>query len=324
MEDSNIRNTSEQPAPATPPVVRHRQRWPNEEFRVICRPTLQPDPMWDRLTVPLRLAGADAMRPDGHGQLPRLAALATEAPWSRQLVGDVERQLRAQVALGRPWINFDPLLLVGEPGAGKTWFARRLGAALDLDSATLELGSTSDDRMLSGTARGWSSAQPAWPLIVMADNHCANPLLILDELDKAGGSQRSGHPHRALLAMLDRASSVAWHDQYLLTDCDLSHVNWIACANDLSPIPRPLLSRFHVIEVPKLGADDFDALLTSVIRETAKRWEVPVTMLPDLPVGAVTLLRDRFARHPSIRALARDTRALLTAALADGHGPRRS
>lgn len=192
---------------------------------------------WDMLTRPLRLAGRAAMRPSASGRFPALDALGEAMPWGKPLVDDVERQLRIQLALGRPWIRIEPVLLVGAPGVGKTWLARRLGAALALRGAALELGSASDDRTLSGTARGWSNAQPAWPLVVIASTCSPNPLLVLDELDKAGGSSSNGRPHHALLSLLEPASARAWYDQCLMTACDLSQVNWIACANTLDPIP---------------------------------------------------------------------------------------
>lgn len=278
---------------------------------------------WRVLSRPIRLAGAEAMRPDRHGRLPGLAELIGVAPWSRRLVEDLDRQLRAQVALGRPWVKFDPILLIGDPGVGKTWFARRLGATLGLGFAALELGSMSDDRLLSGTARGYTSATPAWPLVVMASEKIANPVLILDELDKAGGSEAHGHAHRALLGMLEGSSAGAWYDQCLMTNCDLIQINWVACANDTASIPRALLSRFKVVEIPAHGEEDFDDLLISIIHELARCWDMPVAMLPDLPRKALEVLRDRFERRKSIRVLARDTRTLIIAALADGRRSRK-
>ena len=162
---------------------------------------------WDVLTTPLRLAGASAMRLSSTGHFASLQLLAEAMPWAAPLVGDLERQLRTQLALGRPWVRFEPMLFLGPPGVGKSWMARKLAEALDVPSAVMELGSTSDDRTLSGTARGWSGAQPAWPLVVMASTKTANPMLVVDELDKAGGSDRSGRPHNALLAMVEPSSA---------------------------------------------------------------------------------------------------------------------
>lgn len=278
---------------------------------------------WDRLTRPLPLAGASAMRPAPGGGFPQLDALAMAGPWSASLITSIESQLIAHTAVGRPWIKIEPLLLVGAAGTGKTWFARRLGKALDLPTAALECANMTDDRLISGTPRGWSNAQPAWPLMVIANTRCPNPLIILDEIDKAGGSDRNGSPHRALLSLIEPMSAGSWHDPCLLADCDLSQINWIACANALDPIPAPLLSRFRIVRVPPPRAEDFDPLLASITGSIAAEWKVSGDMLPDVPARATTMLRRRFARQPSVRQLARDVRAILTARLADGEGPRR-
>lgn len=278
---------------------------------------------WSSLTLPLPLAGAEALRPDANGRLPAIEALRAASPWLEPILKHLELQLRVQLAIGRPWVAFEPLLLVGPPGTGKTWLVRRIAEALGLPSGVLEMGAASDDRTLAGTARGYNQTQPAWPLVEIAQSEVANPVLALDEIEKAGGSARNGRPHFTLLGMIETTSAKAWYDGCLLAECDLSHVNWIACANDVAPIPTPLLSRFHVFELSPPQPDHFDAALASIVRDIAMRWEWPINMMPALPPTAVSVLRDQFSRSRSIRRLARDARALLGAALVDRGGATR-
>lgn len=281
------------------------------------------DARWAKLFEPVELGGRRSMRVSPAGRFPRLDELVAAAPWAEQLVRDVERQLRTQLALGRPWVAMEPVLLVGPAGVGKTWFARKLGAALGIATLVAELSTMSDDRMLSGTASGYQSAQPGWPLVAIAGTGIANPLLVLDEIDKAGGSNANGRPHQTLLSMLEPASAKSWYDQCLLMACDISHVNWMACANITDTIPAPLLSRFRIMEVPHPKPADFDAILVSLVRDIAANWEVPPGILPELPPAAFQLLRRRFMGKPSVRDLARNVRAVLGGLLADGHGPSR-
>lgn len=262
-------------------------------------------------------------RAAGGGFFPRLDALVAARPWAAGLVCGVERQVRTQFAIGRPWMQIEPTLLVVSPGVGKTWLARQLVAAFDLPTATLELGGASDDRALAGTARGYTYTIPCWPLVVIARTATANPLLVLDEVDKAGGSNQHGRPHHALLAMLEPASARAYHDQCLLADADISRVNWIACANHLDAIPASLLSRFRVVELLRPSADHFDAALASITDRLAAEWQIAPELIPDLPARALKILRGEFARGRSVRQLARHARALLGAALADRGGPTR-
>ncbi|RDE05970.1 AAA family ATPase [Sphingomonas aracearum] len=273
---------------------------------------------WSALTEPLPLAGATAMRPDAKGGFPALDAVAAAMPWAAALVADVARGVRLQLALGRPWVQFEPVLLVGLPGVGKSWLARRLADALHLPSAVLELGNASDDRQLSGTARGWSNAQPAWPVVTIAATRCANPLLVVDEIDKAGGSAQHGRPHHALLSMIEPGSAKRWPDPCLLGACDLSAVNWVACANTIDPIPTALRSRFRVVELAPPDPTHFDAALASVLGDLAARWDLPANLYLMPPLRAVRLLRRQFADHRSIRLLSRHATAIVGAMLTDG------
>src|SRR3546814_17372291 len=94
--------------------------------------------------------------------------------------------------VGIPWVRFRPFLLVGPPGCGETRLARRIGQFTGAGSNLLSVGGSSDNRMLQGTARGWRSADPSFPLLAIMRTEIANPLLIVDEIDKAAVGSNHG------------------------------------------------------------------------------------------------------------------------------------
>lgn len=154
----------------------------------------------------------------------------------------------------------------------------------------------------------------------MMDAHrCANPVLELDELDKAGGSRRAGNPHKALLAMLEPSTAKAYFDVCLMCEVDLSAACWILTANDASDLPRPLLSRLDVIRVGPPGPEHLDDLIADIVAGFARRWGVSPETLPNLPPRATRAIRDAFGGHRSVRRLRRHVEGLLAALVS---GPR--
>jgi hypothetical protein len=199
---------------------------------------------YQALAKPLPLRGSET-DPE---QLRR--ALLAEFPHLRDAIDRIIGDLRLRRRAGVNWVRFRPLLLVGPPGVGKTWFAKRLARLLDLGYGEVSGAGSSDDRMLRGTARGWRGAQPAFPLLVMLRTGGANPLIVVDEVDKAGGSERNGDIRQTLLPMLEVETARAWFDEALLAPTDLSGVSWLLTANDLAPLSAPLLSRVAVVQAP--------------------------------------------------------------------------
>jgi hypothetical protein len=164
--------------------------------------------------------------------------------------------------IGRTTIRLRPLLLVGDPGGGKSRFARRLGEVLGL-SVWREDASRADGAVFAGTDRRWYSAEPCHPFLAIAAARIANPLLLIDELEKAGTRSDYGRLWDCLLGFFESETSARYPDPALQTNLDLSQISYVATANSLYPLPSPIRDRMRIITFPKPSANDLDALLAA-------------------------------------------------------------
>lgn len=278
--------------------------------------------IYANLTTDLPLLGAAAVRPAAGGGVAVCARLREEMPWMGDAIDAVGRQLAIASWAGRPWLQFRPLCLIGPPGLGKSHFAHRLAVLAGVGTAALDLGAMHDAAALVAVSRGWTNTKPCWPAQMMNALGCANPVLVLDELEKAGGSRRNGEPQQALLAMTEGETARRYFDVCLLAEVDLSAICWIATANDAVGIPAPLASRFEVVRVAPPGLEHFDVVLEGLLAAQELRWAVPPGMLPALPPRARATLRRAFARTRSLRVLRRHVERVVSALIA-GAGPQR-
>ena len=205
--------------------------------------------------------------------------------------------------VGRDYVQLPPILLVGPPGAGKTALATSLLKALDLPFMLYPCGGASDSA-LGGTSRRWSTGEPSVPAALLASHRIASPGIVLDELDKPGSGDQNGRLHDALLGMLEPSTASRWHDPYFEADVDLSHVVWLATANAVDSLPRPLRDRCRILRVPAPGLEHLPDLSAALLRRAYAARDLDIRWASPLDGVELRAVAEAW-RGGSIRQLAR-------------------
>ena len=250
---------------------------------------------WNTFTVDdLDISRAQQILDRDHYGLKKVKDRILETLAVRKLAPDVKAQI---------------ICLVGPPGVGKTSIARSIAESLGRKYVRISLGGVRDEAEIRGHRRTYIGAMPGKIINAMITAKSANPLMLLDEIDKLAGDFR-GDPAAALLEALDPEQNSTFNDHFIDIPFDLSHVFFITTANDLGSIPGPLRDRMDVIELPSYTrAEKYNIARKHLLPKQLKA--CGLTGKVTLSQSALYGIIDGYTREAGVRNLERTITSVL-------------
>src|SRR5688572_9068511 len=184
------------------------------------------------------------VKPSG---VPEMADLYEQLPNFADALDDVKRHVALSQDSG-DGLEVTPMLLLGPPGIGKTHFARQLAELLSTGMSLVPMSSMTAGWLISGASSQWKGAKPGKVFEALVDGQYANPVIVVDEIDKASADAQYD-PLGALYGLLEHDTAGTFMDEFAEVAIDASQVIWIMTANDDRCIPEPIMNRMNVFEI---------------------------------------------------------------------------
>jgi ATP-dependent Lon protease len=197
--------------------------------------------------------------------LPAMDELYEDLPNFSEVLDDIKRQLSLCVS-SRDNLELAPMLLLGDPGIGKTHFAKRVSRLLGTGFGFMSMSSLTAGWIIGGASSQWKNAKPGKVFETFLRGEYANPVMVVDEIDKSA-ADGTYDPLGALYSLLEHDTAAEFIDEFVEVPIDASDVVWIATANDARVIPEPILNRMNVYEIEAPDAEATRRIAMAIYRE---------------------------------------------------------
>ena len=224
-----------------------------------------------------------------------LEELYCKFPNISEVTSFVAKQLSLCHLQDRPHFKLPSILLLGNPGLGKTRYLNALTTALKVPMHEVSMSSLSASFVLSGSDFTWGGGRPGKIAEIFLSDLCVNPIFVLDEIDKAGGDDRYD-PLGPLYQLLEKHTAKRFFDEALQISFDTSHFSWCATANREFRIPEPIMNRFKIFNIPDLSNEDIPIVAQSIYDDIRQENAWGAHFSEDLETDIFPLLYGKNAR----------------------------
>lgn len=195
-----------------------------------------------------------------------IADLRRDFPNFSEAIEHIEYATALSRLSDKPWFQMRPMLLVGAAGVGKTAFAQAFANSVGVAFKRFDVGTMSTASAIAGLSMSWSTGNAGEMLRLITTSTNANPVVMLDEVDKMSGHYMAPM-EPTMLALLEPESARSFRDEGLLLRINLAHINWLATANDLNAMSEPLRSRFSIVTIHSPTKDQAPAVIRSIYKK---------------------------------------------------------
>lgn len=225
--------------------------------------------------------------------------LIEEFPYLKEPSLYVVQRLALCQKYNRPF-SFAPILLDGAPGIGKTRWAKRVAEYCNTSYSFHSLSGVSSSMGIIGSERGWKSARPGFWAFTVRDTMIANPVVVMDELDKLGTGTQNGSAQTALLPFLEKETSKRYKDIFFMIDVNVSYFSYVFTSNEILDISDPLKSRLKLFKCRKPTQKEINEIFSNILNDIIHDLDINIDDIAHMDFSSI---RNGYSQHESIRIL---------------------